>query len=68
MMQSHPTQADIDADKTPMQDEAIHDATMEHMRSLIQYTIGPKLLLVVDELVNAYGTGLNKSTPLSYIE
>lgn len=32
MMQSHPTQADVDADKTPMQDEAIHDATMEHMR------------------------------------
>ena len=45
------------APQLPLTDEEVHVATSDYMRQLVQQQLGTRLLKLVDELSQAYGSG-----------
>ena len=55
---SEQTQAAVStSSQLPLTDEEVHIAASDYMRQLVQHQLGTRLLKLVDELSQAYGSG-----------
>lgn len=54
---SEQAQAATTSTQLPLTDEEVHIAASDYMRQLVQHQLGTRLLKLVDELSQAYGSG-----------